>query len=235
MECKKVFSIINTILEQSSYKGIITVSTTPHQCANFHIINKGQLGFSGKSLFYFDSIKRIQYYFEEENPNLKIIFELSGGHFFIYEKGHQEKAWIHSSEGNCIEYPSEEFDKFIYLYNLEENMCYDICFNLETLDFDRDDNDLKSARIWYQEGMEYVKKYNKNINKIMTAILKAALDYTYMEIKQDVFRLKNLVDRLEEEDRFYSVIGLFKEKYASIMNEEEVTDYVNIIMETKQS
>lgn len=234
MDREKVFSIINTILEQSGYNEAVTISTTPYECANFHIINGCQLGFSGKDLFYFSSIKQIQYYFEEKNSNLKIIFELSGRHLFIYERGHQEKVSIHSNEGNYMEYPSEEFDKFISLYNLEEKMCYDICFNLETLDFNRDDYDLRSAKIWYQEGLEYIKKYKRNINEIMAAIIKATLDYTYMGIEQDVFELKDLIDKLEEENRLYSVIWLFEEKNTSIMSEEEIADYINIIMETKQ-
>ena len=68
----------------------------------------------------------------------------------------------------------------------------------------------------------------------MAAIIKAALDYTYMEIEQDVFELKDLIDKLEEENRLYSVIWLFEEKNASIMSEEEIADYINIILETKQ-
>lgn len=93
----------------------------------------------------------------------------------------------------------------------------EIIDNLNFLEVYKDDLDLKSAKVWKNEAMDYIKRHDDEKDQ------------------EDVFLLDAMVKKLVENDKVYPFIWYLKNRWAGVMAEEDLKEYINIILEMKQN
>lgn len=243
MKKDAVMETIKKIVEDCGLNEIISVSLKENEIADFHIIDDS-LGFCGKKLIYFDCIEHI-FYTEGEGkeysyPNsfFQLYIQLDGDIHLLFEYGDEWVCWINNKRTNkvIIDHFSDsenEFYRFLNTYNLEAIVRQEIIDNLNTLESYNDDFDLESAKIWKNEAYKYMESHcDDNNNEIYFAIVDAA--WNYWNIKQDVFCLKELVDKLIKEDKVYLYLQHIRSAWVNIIDNTDIKKWVNGILQIKQ-
>lgn len=244
MRKEDAIAIVKKIIEKCGLDNVISVSGEEYRIADFHVVDTYYLGLRGRKLFEFDKIKRISYVDGEHEREYRysesffqIRFEVENEYILYCEYGNYgDKCWIVPHNSNSmLEMGTEEFDRFITDYDIEHSVKDEIVYNLMWLEVYRDDLDLRSAKIWKDEAMKYIKQCDneKNREDVFFAMVCAALNYHDEE--QDVFSLEDMVKKLAEDGKVYSFIWHFRVVYDDIMDEEDLKEYINIILEMKQN